>query len=145
MITASVVKELMKAKCHFFFYVAGFLKSYLVSFQTDSLMVPFMSDEMEKLFRKFCRLVLKPEVVDEATTPYRLIEINISDKNIQKKYIKTNTGTAATDDLRDNYIKSDIKKSFTKECFNTVVDILIGLQERSPLTHTLPMLHFCTP
>ena len=77
-------------------------------------MVPFMSDEIEKLFRKLCRLVLKPEVVDEAATPYKLIKINVSDKNIQNKYMKTNIGTAATDDLRDNYIKSDIKISFMK-------------------------------
>ena len=77
-------------------------------------MVPFMSDEIEKLFRKLCRLVLKPEVVDEAATPYKLIKINVSDKNIENKYMKTNIGTAATNDLRDNYIKSDIKKSFIK-------------------------------
>ena len=77
-------------------------------------MVPLMSDEIEKLFRKLCRLVLKPEVVDEAATPYKLIKINVSDKNIENKYMKTNIGTAATNDLRDNYIKSDIKKSFIK-------------------------------
>ena len=72
-------------------------------------MVPFMSSEIEKLFRKLCRLVLKPEVVDEAATPHKLIKINVSDKNIQNKYMKTNIGTAATDDLRDNFIKSDVK------------------------------------
>ena len=94
-----------------------------MSFQTDSPMVPFMSDEIEKVFRKLCRLVLKPEVVDEATTPYKLIKINVSDKNIQKEYMETNIGTAATDDLRDKSIKSDIKKSFMKECFNMVVDV----------------------
>ena len=86
-------------------------------------MVPFMSDEIEKVFRKLCRLVLKPEVVDEATTPYKLIKINVSDKNIQKEYMETNIGTAVTDDLRDKSIKSDIKKSFMKECFNMVVDV----------------------
>ena len=69
---------LMITKFHFS-YVAGIFKSYLVSFQTDSLMVPFMSDEIEKVFRKLCRLVLKLEVVDEATTPYKLIKINVSD------------------------------------------------------------------
>ena len=82
-----------------------------MSFQTDSPMAPFMSDEIEKLLRKLCRLVLKLEVLNEATTPYKLIKINVSDMNIQKEYMKTNIGAAATDDLRDNYIKSDIKKS----------------------------------
>ena len=33
-----------------FSYAAGFFKSYLVSFQTDSLMVSFLSDEIEKRF-----------------------------------------------------------------------------------------------
>ena len=64
-------------------------------------MVPFISDEIEKPFRKLCRLVLKPEVVDEAMTPYKLIKINFSHKNIQKEYMKANIGTAATDDLRE--------------------------------------------
>ena len=100
-------------------------------------MVPSMSDEIEKLFQKLCKLVLKPEVVDELTTPYKLIKINDSDKNIHKEYMKANIATAATDDLRDNYIKSDIKKSLMKECFNMVVDILIGLQERSPFKYSI--------
>ena len=82
-------------------------------------------------------MVLKPDVVDEATTPFKFIKINVSDKNIQKEYMKTNLGTAATDDLRNNYIKSDIKKSFMKECFNMLEDILIGLQERSPLKYSI--------
>ena len=100
----------MIAKYHPFFpYVAQFFKSYLVSFQTDSPTVPFISDEIEKLFQKLCKLILKPEVVDEATTLYKLIKIQVSDKNIQKKYKKTNIRTAATHDLRDNFIKSDIK------------------------------------
>ena len=51
--------------------------------------------------------------------------------------MKTNIGTAATDDLRDNYIKSDIKKSFMKECFNPVVDILIGLRVRFLLKYSI--------
>ena len=66
-----------------------------------------------------------------------MIKISVSDKNIQKEYMETNIGTAATDDLRDNYIKSDIKKLFMKECFNMVVGILIGLQERSPLKYII--------
>ena len=51
--------------------------------------------------------------------------------------MKTNINTVATDDLRDSYIKSDIKKSFMKECFNMVVGILIGLQGRSLLKYSI--------
>ena len=51
--------------------------------------------------------------------------------------MKTNIDSVATDDLRDNCIKSDIKESFMKECMNMVVDILIGLQEGSPLKYSI--------
>ena len=64
-------------------------------------MVPFMSDEIKKIVRKLCSLVLKPEVVDEASTPYNLIKITVSDKNNQKEYMKTTVGAVTTDDLRD--------------------------------------------
>ena len=97
-----------------FFPLLQECSSYLVSFQADSPMVPFMSNEIEKVFRKLCQVVLKPEVVDEAATPYKLIKINVSDKNIQKEYMETNIVTAATNDLRDKSIKSDIKKSSMK-------------------------------
>ena len=66
-----------------------------------------------------------------------MIKINVTDKKIQNEYMKTNIGTPVTDDLRDNYIKSDIKKLFKKECFKMAVDILIGLQERSPLKYSI--------
>ena len=50
-------------------------------------------------------------------------------RTFKNSIMKANIGTAFTDDdLRYNYRKSDIKKSFTKECYNIVVDILIGLQ-----------------
>ena len=51
--------------------------------------------------------------------------------------MKTNIDTIAIDDLRDIYITSDIKESFMKECMNMVVDILIGLQEGSPLKYSI--------
>ena len=64
-------------------------------------MVPFMSDEIKKMFRKLCSLVLKPQVVDEASTSCNLIKINVSDKSNQKGYMKTNVDTVAIDDLRE--------------------------------------------
>ena len=33
--------------------------------------------------------------------------------------------------MRNKSIKADLKKSLVKECFNVVIDILIGFQEKS--------------
>ena len=65
-----------------------------------------------------------------------MIKISVSNKNVQKECVKTNIGTAVTEDLRDNYTKPDVKKSFIKECFNMVMDILIGFQEQSHLKYS---------
>ena len=100
----------MIAKFQFFSYVAGFFKSYLMSFQTDSPMVPFVPVEIEKVFWKLCRW-----------------------QEHSKRVYEDKYWSATTDHLRDRYIKSHIMKSFLKECFYMAVNILIGLQERSPL------------
>lgn len=63
-------------------------------------MVPLISDE-KRVFKKLCKSVLKSGVVDRASTPYQLIRINVSDKNNQKGYMKTNVDTVAIDDLRE--------------------------------------------
>lgn len=38
--------------------------------------------------------------------------------------------------MRNKSIKADLKKSLVKECFNVVIDILIGFQEKA-LTYNI--------
>lgn len=50
---------LVPAKLQFFAFVAGIFEPYLVIFQTNSPMLPFMFSELEKLFNQLLRLVIK--------------------------------------------------------------------------------------
>ena len=54
---------LIPAKLQFFIFIVGILKPYLVVFQTDSLMMPYMYDELGKILTRLLGLVFK---LDEA-------------------------------------------------------------------------------
>ena len=56
---------LIPAKLHFFVFIAGILKPYLVVFQTDSPLLPFMYDELFKILIRLLGLIVKKEKLDE--------------------------------------------------------------------------------
>ena len=56
----------MTAKLHFFAFIAGILKPFLVLFQTDNPMLPFMYNELSKISKHLIVLIYKKEKNDEA-------------------------------------------------------------------------------
>ena len=54
------------AKFHFFSFTAGILKPYLVIFQSDSPLLPFMFDKISIILYRLVRLVYKKMDVDDA-------------------------------------------------------------------------------
>ena len=53
-------------KFHFFSFIAGILKPYLVIFQSNSPLLPFMFDEISIILYRLVRLVYKKKDVDDA-------------------------------------------------------------------------------
>ena len=56
---------LMTAKLHFFAFVAGILKPFLVLFQTYNPMLPFMYDKLSKVLKCLVVLMYKKEKINE--------------------------------------------------------------------------------
>ena len=52
---------LMTAKFHFFAFIASILKPFLVLFQTDNPMLPFMYDELSNVSKRLIALMYKKE------------------------------------------------------------------------------------
>lgn len=65
---------LVPAKLHFFSFIAGILKKYLIVFQSDYPMLPFVRDELEKIVRQLIRLVYKRSTVNEAGNIVKLLK-----------------------------------------------------------------------
>ena len=73
----------MIIKFHNFKDIADHLQTFLKGFQTDAPMVLLLSDTLETLVRRFFRMFIKNTIVDDASTPYQLIKINVNDKDNQ--------------------------------------------------------------
>ena len=70
-------------KFHLFKGIALLLQGSLKTFQTDRLMVPFLSDAVGKIIRQLMKMFLRREIVVEAVTPYQLINIDCAKEENQ--------------------------------------------------------------
>ena len=59
---------IVPAKLQFFAFVPSIFQPYLVIFQTNSPMTPFVSSEPEKIFNQLLILVLRKDAIDQAGT-----------------------------------------------------------------------------
>ena len=65
---------LVPMKLQFFAFVVSIFQPYLVIFQTNSPMIPFMFSELEKIFNQLLRLVFKKDAIDQAGVILKKIE-----------------------------------------------------------------------
>ena len=86
--------QFIEARFTFFKYVASILKVYLVQFQTDNPMVPFLSNAIERIFRLLMKIFVKREVIERAATPYKLLRIDVEDKENHLPVESVDLGTA---------------------------------------------------
>ena len=76
----------MKVKFQYFAFIANTLAEYLITLQSDSPLVPFLSGTFEKQYCRLCEMVIKTEVLDLPSATLRLLEIVLNDK---ENHLKT--------------------------------------------------------
>ena len=82
-VVKGVKDDLIVAKLSFFSFLAGTLQLYL-KYQTDKLMVPFLSRYLEALYKNLMCLVLKPDDFD-SLSGNDLLHVNLMDKSTSQK------------------------------------------------------------
>ena len=81
----SLEDTLTSAKSGFFGFVATHIEPFLVKYQTDQPMVPFLYDDLTSICRKLLELIVKPSLITDARTSSDLMQIDLSDsKNLLK-------------------------------------------------------------
>ena len=123
---------IMPVKLHIIRDISLKLNSFLVTFQSDAPLVPFLSDALEVLVRRFMEFFVLKKVVKEADTPYKLIKINLEDKAKHKppshvKLLTSVVGMLATKQ------KEAIKMKFVM----LLKKMVEKMEERSPLKYAL--------
>ena len=136
-LAAAYKDKLMVAKFTFFNNIAAALKCYLVAFQSDKPMVPFLSNVLEGMTRKIMNLFIRKEVMIEANTPHKLIKIDVEEVQNRLPVDMVNPGTAVKAILRSKEITDGAKHQFRKDCVAFLTNLILKLQERSPLKYLI--------
>ena len=81
----SIQKDpLVPLKLQFFEDIAKTLDSFLVLYQTNKPMVPFLAESLETLLRSLCAKFIRKDVLESAKTASLLIKLDVADKANQK-------------------------------------------------------------
>ena len=93
---------LMICKFQFFKYVASVLKYFLVAFQTNKPMLPFLATAVEQLYRKCLTLFMKRDVVNGCPTSF-LLKLDLEKEDYQHPLGRVDLGSAAASMLKKSY------------------------------------------
>ena len=109
------------AKLNFFSFIAGVLQQFLVEYQTDDPMFPYLYNDLFKFIKKIINLIVIPDVMIKCIYGADLVNVNLSNKGNFIKPKDMNVGfstTTAIVDLR----KKDLltKKQITDFLFDVI-------------------------
>ena len=127
---------LMIAKLHFFKYLTSLLRPFLVRFQTESPVLPFLAIDLDRMIRQVYGLFMKRDVVNETQTPYLLSKVDVSKKENHLPVENLDLGSVVTAELTKIEVSSEVKKHFKKDCKKVLIKLCNKLNERSPLNYT---------
>lgn len=125
------------AKLNFFSFIAGKLQPFLVRYQTEKPMIPFLHRDLKLLLQDLFLLIVKKAVVDKAKTGASLKKIDLNKEENMLPLKEIEIGFAA-----EHYIKKLIRQDattktavneFRKGCVLFVKNLLEKILERSPI------------
>lgn len=135
----NVRDPLFKVRLSVFMTIGKLLQRFLVEFQTDAPMIPFMWESVECIMLNLLQRVVKREVLEkqdrlkQSHTVVKLVEeVLVSPKEV-------NIGFGATAALQQAKKKSnptDISQCLL-DCRSFIVAVVQKLQQRSPLKHKI--------
>ena len=130
-------EELVIPRFCFFRFIANLLNAFLVKFQSDTPLVPFVSKSLAAVVRELLRIFIKGDVLQKATTPYKLIKIDVTQKEnlVPSSQIRLDTATKAA---LNKATTTDTKKlRFKDDCIIVLTTLIQKLQNRCPLTSSI--------
>ena len=67
---------MLLVKLHFFKHVASILKEFVMCFQTDRPMLPFLAASLDQTLRRIMKKFVSTKDFEEASAPYKLIKVD---------------------------------------------------------------------
>ena len=111
-------------KLQFFQDIAAQHKGFLQKFQTNKLMVPFLESALVDLLHTIMKMVVKPEVLDEANSSLKLAKLDLSNSSNLLLCKLMKLPTAAKSLLRSAGLSNEKRRSFLKNCKEVFVVLI---------------------
>ena len=129
---------LIPAKLQFFAFVAAIFEPCLTIFQTDIPMIPFMFEELERIYNKLLRLVIRSDSLEETQSiTKRLKKEWLENKANHLENGLVDTVAATKLKLRDTKVRVETKRNFMGECKKFIINILVKISERFPMQFSI--------
>ena len=93
-------------------FIASIVSPFLRRFQTPKPMIPFLSTELDATLSQVMSLFLRRQVIEKATTPYKLLKIDLGKRESMVDLENVDLGTAANSALNKSKVKGDLKMKF---------------------------------
>ena len=103
----------MKAKFNFFDIVATHVNSFLVDYQTDRPMVPFLCNDLAFLYRNLLMLFIRKSVLEDTTSLIKLSKVDPQSNTNEKLFL----GIACQHMVERSPVKSKFARNAS--CINT--------------------------
>lgn len=128
--------ELLEAKLGFFISVASELQGFLMRFQADKPMAPFLYEEMYLMLHSLMKRFIKNCVIENSSA-MKLMKVDVTQKCNVLPITDVNIGFAARRSLNESKASDTVKLNFKKECLSFLQKMTLKLIERNPLRFKL--------
>lgn len=117
---------LLLSKIAFFCDIARILERFLVKFQTDAPMVPFLRSSLEELFHSIGKMVLKEEVLAKAHC------VQLTSPNLLPRH-EVKLSFSVKDALRKSKKSEQMRLAFQEMCTTFATKVILKLREVAPM------------
>ena len=136
---------LIPARLQFFAFVAAIFEPYLTIFQTDVPMIPFMFEELERIYNKLLHLVIRRDSLEETQSiTKRLKKEWLENKANHLENGLVDIGAATKLKLRDTKVRAETKRNFMGECKKFIINIFVKISERSLIPYAVQYCAECS-
>ena len=125
---------LVPVKLRFFEETAKIINVFLVQFQTQSPMVPFLVDCLENIVRGFCDRFILPDIMKKANTTYKLTKLDVMDKNMRDYHFSFSINHELRELKEKGKINDSKLHAYKMEAKDFISTLCNHLLSKSPLT-----------
>ena len=91
----AVANDLIPAKLKLFCFIIEIVKPFLIKYQTDKPLVPYLYHDIVRIIRRLMQLIVKPEILDKCSTFLDYKGVDLDNKNTMVKPKNMNIGFGA--------------------------------------------------